>query len=295
MNDSQCVGALEPLPEVPAEASEAWKQVEASGLQPRMKRALARVASGTPVREAAGYSSHADLCRYARRFELVEPKTGQLIQRQRRVAGLAEADQKHQGPTQAHGAALGRDARAARSSTPAGAAVGLGLRVPGRWALGREQLREALGEAAGEGQGSWGSAVQGSSGEAAVRADHRQRRAIQIAPFLGRERIVKYSDLKILRRLVLAGLLDSQKGQGRGFTLARPAEAIRFEDILLAVDAYPDQGQCAFGWGACSEVVPCPLHASWSYLNDTLHDWASNTTLGSIKRRSSAEPVPSSD
>ena len=84
---------------------------------------------------------------------------------------------------------------------------------------------------------------------------------------------------KILRRLVVAGLLDSQKGQGGGFSLARPPEEIRFEDILLAVDAYPEQGRCAFGWGNCSEVEPCPLHGSWSRLSDAVHQWASTTTL----------------
>ena len=38
---------------------------------------------------------------------------------------------------------------------------------------------------------------------------------------------------KILRRLVLAELLDSQKGQGGGFSLARPPEQI---DQLSEVD-----------------------------------------------------------
>ena len=40
---------------------------------------------------------------------------------------------------------------------------------------------------------------------------------------------------KILPRLVLAGLLDSQKGQGGGFSLSRPAAEIPFIDILNAV------------------------------------------------------------
>ncbi len=88
---------------------------------------------------------------------------------------------------------------------------------------------------------------------------------------------------KILRRLVLAGLLESQKGQGGGFSLARPPESICFEDILLAVDSYPVQGRCAFGWGTCGEDNPCPLHASWSRLSDSVHTWAANTTLAAVK------------
>ena len=44
---------------------------------------------------------------------------------------------------------------------------------------------------------------------------------------------------KILRRLVLAGVLTSQKGQGGGFSLSRAPEEIPFADILAAVDVYP--------------------------------------------------------
>jgi Rrf2 family iron-sulfur cluster assembly transcriptional regulator len=87
---------------------------------------------------------------------------------------------------------------------------------------------------------------------------------------------------KILRRLVLADLLVSQKGQGGGFVLARPPQEIRFLDILAAVDAYPTEGRCAFGWGACQEDNPCPLHETWSALSDAIRTWAANTTLADV-------------
>lgn len=56
-----------------------------------MKRALQRVVTGTPIREAAeaeGYASHADVHRYAKRFGLLEIGTEQLMARQRRVVAL---------------------------------------------------------------------------------------------------------------------------------------------------------------------------------------------------------------
>jgi Rrf2 family iron-sulfur cluster assembly transcriptional regulator len=87
---------------------------------------------------------------------------------------------------------------------------------------------------------------------------------------------------KILRRLVLAGLLVSQKGQGGGFSLARPAAEIPFIDILNAVDAFPTDGRCAFGWGNCDQLSPCPLHNSWSRLNHQLRDWATDTNLAEV-------------
>jgi len=88
---------------------------------------------------------------------------------------------------------------------------------------------------------------------------------------------------KILRRLVLAGLLESQKGRGGGFTLAYAPEEIRFVDILEAVDAYPAPGRCAFGWGACNADYPCPLHSAWIQMSEALRSWANNTTLAEVR------------
>ncbi|MEE9162456.1 MAG: Rrf2 family transcriptional regulator [Candidatus Neomarinimicrobiota bacterium] len=88
---------------------------------------------------------------------------------------------------------------------------------------------------------------------------------------------------KILRRLVLAGLLASQKGRGGGFTLAYAPEEIRFVHILEAVDAYPAPGRCAFGWGACDGDQPCPLHGAWIEMSEALHSWATNTTLAEVR------------
>jgi Rrf2 family protein len=84
---------------------------------------------------------------------------------------------------------------------------------------------------------------------------------------------------KILRRLVVAGLLESRKGHGGGFTLARRPEEIGFAEILRAADFEVEEGRCAFGWGDCDPEHPCPLHPSWSRLNECLSGWAENTTL----------------
>lgn len=88
---------------------------------------------------------------------------------------------------------------------------------------------------------------------------------------------------KILRRLVLAGILVSRKGRGGGFTLARPADRIRFRDVLTAVDAYPREDRCAFGWGACDAAHPCPLHDSWGGMSGRFRVWAEQTTFKGMK------------
>lgn len=84
---------------------------------------------------------------------------------------------------------------------------------------------------------------------------------------------------KILRRLVVAGLLRSQKGHGGGFSLLKAPQHITFKAILSAVDCEAEAGRCAFGWGECNPRVPCPLHDAWTVLNGAFQEWASDTTL----------------
>ena len=88
---------------------------------------------------------------------------------------------------------------------------------------------------------------------------------------------------KILRRLVLARVLESQKGHGGGFTLARPPAEIFFMDVLAAVDAYPVPNRCAFGWGECDTDHPCPLHEVFDRLGADYRKWASTTTFADVR------------
>jgi Rrf2 family transcriptional regulator, iron-sulfur cluster assembly transcription factor len=84
---------------------------------------------------------------------------------------------------------------------------------------------------------------------------------------------------KILRRLVAAGLLESEKGHGGGFRLARPAAKISFADIFRALDEELDQNRCAFGWGECDKKNPCLLHPAFSELKAQLSTWSKHSTL----------------
>lgn len=87
---------------------------------------------------------------------------------------------------------------------------------------------------------------------------------------------------KLLRRMVSAGLLESQKGHGGGFVMAMPPRFVRLLDIMLAAEFRPDPNHCAFGWGACRPAAPCPLHPAWSSLNDMVCEWAAQTTLADV-------------
>lgn len=98
----------------------------------------------------------------------------------------------------------------------------------------------------------------------------------------------------ILRRLVLAGILTSRKGQGGGFAVAKPLSHIRFLDILAAVGAgVPTGGRCAFGWGECDALHPCPLHDTWSEISNEFLRWATTTTLADVQANAGELERPS--
>ncbi len=88
---------------------------------------------------------------------------------------------------------------------------------------------------------------------------------------------------KIMHKLVTAGLVSSAKGHGGGFHLAKPMERICFLDILEVAGYQSKPEGCVYGWGECRNDVPCPMHHTWSALNDSFVAWARKTTLASVR------------
>ena len=87
---------------------------------------------------------------------------------------------------------------------------------------------------------------------------------------------------KILRKLVLAGLLDATKGHGGGFRLARSPDTLVLADVFEAVGYDMHAERCVFGWARCSDDHPCPLHHAWFDLKNRLRDWSETTPLRPI-------------
>lgn len=97
---------------------------------------------------------------------------------------------------------------------------------------------------------------------------------------------------KVMRALVVAELVTSRKGHHGGFALARTPEDIRYTEILTAVGFAVDPTDCAFGFAACDEKKPCPLHESWKELKELCRTWAAGTSLASTIRNSGADEGP---
>ena len=88
---------------------------------------------------------------------------------------------------------------------------------------------------------------------------------------------------KVMRKLVLAKLVRSQRGHGGGFQLMRAPGTIRVADALVALDLEVGTG-CAFGFGECDLEHPCALHPLWSRLKQSLGEWTDGSTFAETVR-----------
>src|SRR5262249_47761223 len=65
---------------------------------------------------------------------------------------------------------------------------------------------------------------------------------------------------RILRDAVRHGLLDSTRGVGGGFRLARPPKKVALIDVLMPFDDILARARCPFGQPRCSDHHPCGFH-----------------------------------
>jgi Rrf2 family nitric oxide-sensitive transcriptional repressor len=83
---------------------------------------------------------------------------------------------------------------------------------------------------------------------------------------------------KVLQTLVRANLVSSQRGQGGGFTLARPASTLTVLDVIDAVDPIQRIETCPLALSAHAENL-CPLHRR---LDDAIESIRATFTSTSI-------------
>ncbi len=76
-------------------------------------------------------------------------------------------------------------------------------------------------------------------------------------------------------------LVDSVRGPGGGYCLARAAHEISVAEIIRAVDEPIDATQCG-GRENCQEEHRCMTHDLWTNLNATIYDYLTSVTLGSL-------------
>src|ERR1035437_2510319 len=112
-------------------------------------------------------------------------------------------------------------------------------------------------------------------------ADHADRRT----GFVMFDHLIERSALpygllaRIFCQLVKAGILQSAKGPGGGFALARPPQNISLLDIVEATDDRHRLDGCVVGLAKCNDSMLCPQHALFKPLRQRIRSYLATTTL----------------
>ena len=85
-------------------------------------------------------------------------------------------------------------------------------------------------------------------------------------------------------------LVESVRGPGGGYHLARDASEVSVADIVRAVEEPLDSTQCG-GRENCHDNHRCMTHELWEELNATVYGFLSNVKLSQLVERQRTKPV----
>lgn len=79
-------------------------------------------------------------------------------------------------------------------------------------------------------------------------------------------------------------LVQSVRGPGGGYNLAKPAAQLNVADIIVAVEEQLDSRQCE-GREPCMGEKRCMTHDLWESLNDTVLNFLAGVTLADLVQK----------
>ena len=86
---------------------------------------------------------------------------------------------------------------------------------------------------------------------------------------------------QLFSRLRRSGLVESVRGPGGGYRLAKPADQICVSVIINAVDELIDATQCG-GEENCKDDKRCMTHDLWTSLNSKIFEYLSGISLADL-------------
>lgn len=86
---------------------------------------------------------------------------------------------------------------------------------------------------------------------------------------------------KILQNLRKLDIINSTKGPNGGFFIEEGKD-IKLIDIVLAIDGNKIITKCGLGIKECSELKPCPIHADFKPIRESLKQVLEKTSVRQI-------------
>lgn len=133
-------------------------------------------------------------------------------------------------------------------------------------------------------------------------AGHRTGRPVALADIAERQDISLSYLEQLFAKLRRGGLVNSVRGPGGGYLLARPAEEMPVADIIMAVDEPVRATRCSPGqpFGCRDNSAQCMTHDLWEELSNQIYLYLASVSLADVIERriglSSVEPrVPGAE
>ncbi len=101
---------------------------------------------------------------------------------------------------------------------------------------------------------------------------------VTLAEISGRRKISLSYLEQLFGKLRRHGLVESVRGPGGGYLLAKDMGAVTVADIILAVDEPIDATLCG-GKENCDDDKKCLTHDLWAALNERIFDYLGGVTL----------------
>lgn len=113
---------------------------------------------------------------------------------------------------------------------------------------------------------------------------------VTLAGISQRQRISLSYLEQLFGKLRRRDLVESTRGPGGGYTLARPAREVTVSDIVFAVDEPIDATLC-HGRQDCTEEGPCMTHDLWANLNRRMIEYLESVTLAELVEQQRTRPT----
>jgi Rrf2 family transcriptional regulator, iron-sulfur cluster assembly transcription factor len=115
-------------------------------------------------------------------------------------------------------------------------------------------------------------------------AMHGTKGPVTLAAVSERQKISLSYLEQLFGKLRRHGLVESVRGPGGGYNLARPSDSVSVAEVILAVDEPIDATQCA-GRENCLDDRRCMTHELWAGLNAHIMEFLRAATLGELVRQ----------
>ena len=114
-------------------------------------------------------------------------------------------------------------------------------------------------------------------------AMHSGKGPVTLAGVSERQKISLSYLEQLFGKLRRHGLVESVRGPGGGYNLARPADNVSVADVILAVDEPIDATRCG-GKENCLDDKRCMTHELWANLNAHIFSFLRSVTLEQLVR-----------